>query len=209
MRDRREEAEAVDWQAVEWSYFAWRWQMSVPAHPRGIDHVGLTVPDLEAASRFLEEALGAIPLYDVQAPDAPPMAGAAAEKQLGLPSGAKIVHMRLLRVGEGPSLELFQVADASQRGAAALPDLGLQHIALYVDDIDEAAARFEAAGGELLSSPNALVGAEAAPRNRWLYGRTPWGTLIELITYPDGVKVPNATPDRWTPPQAGAPADRV
>lgn len=177
--------------------------MSVAAHPRGIDHVGLTVPDLESASHFLEEALGAIPLYDVQALDAPPMAGAEAEMQLGLPSGAKIVHMRLMRVGEGPSLELFQFADASQRGAAALPDYGLQHFALYVDDIGAAAARFEAAGGELLSSPNALVGAEAAPRNRWLYGRAPWGSLIELITYPDGVRVPDSTPGRWTPPRQG------
>lgn len=173
--------------------------MSVAAHARGIDHVGLTVPDLETASRFLEEALGAIPLYDLQALDAPPMAGAEAETQLGLPSGSKVVHMRLLRVGEGPSIELFQFADALQRGAATLPDYGLQHFALYVDDIDEAAARFEAAGGELLSSPNALVGPEAAPRNRWLYGRAPWGTLIELITYPDGVRVPNSTLGRWTP----------
>jgi catechol 2,3-dioxygenase-like lactoylglutathione lyase family enzyme len=174
--------------------------MSVAAHPRGIDHVGLTVPDLESASRFLEEALGAIPLYDVQALDAPPMAGSEAETQLGLPSGAKVVHMRLLRVGEGPSLELFQFADAPQRRAAALPDFGLQHFALYVDDIDEAAARFEAAGGELLSSRSALAGPEAAPRNRWLYGRAPWGSLIELITYPDGVRVPNPSPGRWTPP---------
>jgi catechol 2,3-dioxygenase-like lactoylglutathione lyase family enzyme len=175
--------------------------MSVAAHPRGIDHVGLTVPDLESASRFLEEALGAIPLYDLQELDAPPMAGPEAEMQLGLPSGAKLVHMRLLRVGEGPSLELFQFADAAQRGAATLPDYGLQHFAVYVDDIDEAAARFEAAGGDLLSSPNALVGPEAAPRNRWLYGRAPWGSLIELISYPDGVRVPNSTPGRWTPPQ--------
>ena len=175
--------------------------MSGAAHSRGIDHVGLTVPDVEAASRFLEEAFGAITLYDLQALDAPPMAGAEAEMQLGLPNGAKILQMRLLRVGEGPSLELFQFADTSQRGAAALADYGLQHFAVYVDDIDEAAARFKAAGGELLSSPNALIGAETGPRNRWLYGRTPWGSLIELITYPDGVRVPNSTPGRWTPPR--------
>jgi catechol 2,3-dioxygenase-like lactoylglutathione lyase family enzyme len=183
--------------------------MSAAAHLRGIDHVGLTVPDLETASRFLEEALGAIPLYDVQALDAPPMAGAQTEAQLGLPSGAKVVHMRLLRVGEGPSLELFQFADASQRDAAALPDFGLQHFALYVDDVDEAAARFEAAGGELLSPPNALAGAEAGPRNRWLYGRAPWGSLIELITYPDGVRAPESTPGRWTPPRQGGPEERI
>jgi catechol 2,3-dioxygenase-like lactoylglutathione lyase family enzyme len=109
--------------------------------------------------------------------------------------------MRLLRVGEGPSLELFQIADAPQRDAAALPDIGLQHFALYVDDIDQAAARFAAAGGEVLSSPNALVGAEAAPRNRWLYGRAPWGSLIELISYPDGVRVRNSAHPRWTPPK--------
>jgi catechol 2,3-dioxygenase-like lactoylglutathione lyase family enzyme len=127
------------------------------------------------------------------------LAGADAEIQLGLPTGAKIVHMRLLRLGNGPSLELFQVSDAVQRGPAALPDIGLQHFALYVDNIDEAAARFEAAGGTLLSSPNPLVGPEAAPHNRWLYGRAPWGSLIELVTYPDGVKVPRSTPGRWTP----------
>jgi catechol 2,3-dioxygenase-like lactoylglutathione lyase family enzyme len=178
--------------------------MNLDGHPRGIDHVGLTVPDIESASRFLEEALGAIPLYDLQAADAPPMAGRLAEKQLGLPTGAKVVHMRLLRVGDGPSLELFQFTDALQRGAAALPDYGLQHIAFYVDDIDEAAARFEAAGGELLSSPNPASGPEAAPRNHWVYGRAPWGTLIELITYPDGVRVPDSTPGRWTPPRQGA-----
>lgn len=175
--------------------------MSVGAHPRGIDHVGLTVPDLESATRFLEQALGAIALYDALALDAPPMGGAEAEMQLGLPGGAKVVHMRLLRLGEGPSLELFQFADAPQRAAVALPDFGLQHFAVYVDDIGAAAARFEAAGGELLSSPNPLVGAEAAPRNRWLYGRAPWGSLIELITYPDGVTVPDSSPGRWTPPQ--------
>src|SRR3954453_24245482 len=175
--------------------------MSGAAHPRGIDHVGLTVPDLETASRFLEEAFGAVPLYDVQAPDAPPMAGAEAEMQLGLPIGAKVVHMRLLRVGEGPSLELFQFADAPQRRAAALPDYGLQHFALYVDDIDAAADRFKAAGGELLSTPNPLLGPEAAPANRWLYGWTPWGGLIELISYPGGVNTPNSTSPRWTPPK--------
>jgi catechol 2,3-dioxygenase-like lactoylglutathione lyase family enzyme len=127
------------------------------------------------------------------------MEGAGVEVQLGLPTGAKVIQMRLLRLGEGPSLELFQVADATQRGPAGLHDIGLQHFAVYVDDIEGAAARFEAAGGELLSAPNALAGREAGPHNRWLYARAPWGSLIELITYPDGVTVPNSTPGRWTP----------
>ena len=160
--------------------------MSGAAHPRGIDHVGLTVPDLETASRFLEDAFGAIRLYDVQVPDAPPMAGAEAEKQLGLPTGAKIVHMRLLRVGEGPSLELFQFADASQRDAAALPDYGLQHIALYVDDIAKAAEYLRSKNVKTMQGPIPVNEGPAAGQSI-LYFLTPWGMQMELISYPKGM----------------------
>jgi catechol 2,3-dioxygenase-like lactoylglutathione lyase family enzyme len=31
---------------------------------RGIDHLGITVPDLDAASRFFEQAFDAKPLFD-------------------------------------------------------------------------------------------------------------------------------------------------
>jgi hypothetical protein len=31
---------------------------------RGMDHVGITVPDLDAAARFFEEAFEAKPMYD-------------------------------------------------------------------------------------------------------------------------------------------------
>ena len=32
---------------------------------RAIDHVGVTVPDIEAAARFFADALGAEPLYEM------------------------------------------------------------------------------------------------------------------------------------------------
>jgi len=38
---------------------------------RAIDHVGVTVPDIEEAARFFAEALGAEPLYEM-APSQPP-----------------------------------------------------------------------------------------------------------------------------------------
>ena len=38
--------------------------MSERKFVRGIDHFGITVPDLDAASRFLEEAFDARPLFD-------------------------------------------------------------------------------------------------------------------------------------------------
>jgi catechol 2,3-dioxygenase-like lactoylglutathione lyase family enzyme len=167
--------------------------------PRGIDHVGMTVPDIEEATRFLEDAFGAIPLYDIQTPEDPPMAGIETETELGLSPGAQVIHMRLLRLGNGPSIELFQFNNADQTIPATLQDYGFQHIALYVDDLDSAAERFVGAGGTLLSTPNKLISFEAGKRNKWVYGRLPWGSLVEFITYPDGLQIPV---DRWTPPLA-------
>jgi hypothetical protein len=70
------------------------------------------------------------------------MSGPETEQQLGLPEGAKIVHMRLMRIGEGPSIEIIQFSDAHQRRASDLNDYGLQHFAPYVEDIEATAGRF-------------------------------------------------------------------
>ena len=36
--------------------------------------------------------------------------------------------------------------------------------------------------------------------NAGIYGRAPWGTLFELLTYPGGIDLPTASPaPRWTP----------
>lgn len=164
---------------------------------RGIDHVGITVPDVNAASAFLEKALNAKTLYDVLPEGSQPFEGATAEKQLGIPRASKIVHMRLVQIGNGPTIELFQFAAAPQDKVAELNDYGLQHFAVYVEDMDAACKQFEAAGGQLFSPPHALSNVEDQPRNKGVYGKAPWGTLIELLTYPDGLK--DKSLHRWTP----------
>lgn len=164
---------------------------------RGIDHIGMTVPDVDEASGFLVKAFDAEVLYDVQPENAEPMAGKEPEQQLGIPKGAKIVHMRLVQIGEGPTIELFQFEDAEQQNVAKLNDFGLQHFCLYTDDIQAAAKQFEAAGGTLLSEIHGLAGVEESKNNKGVYGKTPWGSLVELITYPDGLSDPKL--HRWTP----------
>ncbi|MFT4202499.1 MAG: VOC family protein [Chitinophagaceae bacterium] len=164
---------------------------------RGIDHVGMTVPDVNEASAFFEKALNAKTLYDVLPEGGKPFDGAETEKELGIPPGSKIIHMRLVQIGNGPTIELFQFADAPQAKATGLNDYGLQHIAVYVDDIDAACQQFEAAGGNMLSAPHPLANVEDGPRNKGVYGKAPWGTLIEFLTYPDGLK--DKSLHRWTP----------
>lgn len=81
----------------------------------------------------------------------------------------------MLRLGEGPNLELFTYSGTSQRDPVVPSDFGIQHFCVYVDDIDEAADRLERAGARLLSAPTDLPGGDAGPGNRYLYARTPWG----------------------------------
>lgn len=170
---------------------------------RGLDHIGLTVPDLEGASAFLEHAFGAVRLYDNMVRTDPPYAGPEAESVLGIVPGAAVLAMRLLRIGDGPGLELFEmrVPDDPARQPPARPsDVGLQHFAVYTDDISLTATRFEEAGGTLLAGPNALLGIEEGLGNRFRYGRTPWGTVVEFISYPSPLAYEkNTDRRRWKP----------
>ncbi len=164
---------------------------------REIDHIGITVPNVNEASKFLVKAFDAEILYDVQPENAEPMEGKETEQQLGVPKGAKIVHMRLVQIGESDTIELFQFENTNQKDSIALNDFGLTHFAVYVDNIAKAAQQFEKAGGVLLSEIHGLANVEEGKNNKGVYGKSPWGSLIELITYPDGLKDPKL--HRWTP----------
>ncbi|MEE9095933.1 VOC family protein [Pseudarthrobacter phenanthrenivorans] len=166
---------------------------------RAIEHIGITVPDLEQATDFFVDAFGAEKIYDMLDE---PLAGPAVEAGLGIPQGARIEAIRMLRLGDGPNLELFTYSGAAQREPVVPSDYGLQHFCVYVDDIEEASTRLEKAGGQLLSAPGDLPGGDAGEGNRYLYARTPWGSTVELVTYPSPQAYESRTPlRRWRPAQ--------
>ncbi|MDT3426998.1 catechol 2,3-dioxygenase-like lactoylglutathione lyase family enzyme [Paenibacillus forsythiae] len=105
-----------------------------------------------------------------------------------MPPSGRIVRIRLLQFPPGPGVELFQTEHASHEPPERIADYGLQHLALYTDDIQAAAKRLEMAGGTLLSGPHPLAGIDSGQGNCGLYARTPWGMLIELIAYPAGIQ---------------------
>jgi catechol 2,3-dioxygenase-like lactoylglutathione lyase family enzyme len=106
----------------------------------------------------------------------------------------------MLRLGNGPNLELFSYTGVQQSQPVVPSDLGIQHICIYVDDIDAAADRLENAGGVLLSRPGRLPGGDAGEGNRYVYTRTPWGSTIELVTYPSAQAYEHHTDlRRWRP----------
>ena len=167
---------------------------------RGIDHIGVTVPDIEAATRFLVEAFDAEILHDTRLRAGGPRGGPEIEARLGIPMGAQMVCSRMLRLGNGPGVELFEYSADSRQKPAVPSDFGLQHFAVYVDDIEKAADRVVRAGGQVLKGPGDLPGPESGPNNRYWYTRTPWGSTIELVTYPSPqAYIKDTTLRRWTP----------
>lgn len=168
--------------------------------PRGINHIGITVPDLEEATRFLKDGLGAKVAYDGLTSQEEPRCGAETERQLGLPSGAKIRKQRMIVAGTGPSLEVFEI-QAPHAPAAGLADYGLNHLAFYVDDIQGSLDRLVAAGGQALSEVHGNSRYEDTPGNGSVYVLAPWGTIIELQTIPGGHYYPeDSEAEVWTPP---------
>jgi len=167
---------------------------------RGINHIGLTVPDLDQATTFFKQALDAKFVYNGLTTDDEPRNGATTDKQLGLSSGAMVIKQRLLRIGNGANLELFEIVSNRQASPVSLEDIGWNHICFYVDDIEYTIKSVTSAGGTLLSQVHENSRHEDTEGNASVYFRTPWGSLVELQSIPNGYYYPeNNEAKTWIP----------
>jgi len=164
---------------------------------RGTDHIGFTVPDLDEAEAFLVDVLGAVHVYTL---------GAKRDDetdwmtvQLGVHPRAVIEEIRFYRLGNGSNLEVFKYS--SPGGQAPQPknsDIGGHHLALYVDDMDEAVAYLRSKGVDVMGEPVASAGASTG--QRWVYFRAPWGMQFELVSFPGGKAYEDGAPVKlWHP----------
>lgn len=170
---------------------------------RGMDHVGITVADIDEATRFFQAAFGAEVIYDSVAPDDEDVKGSDTEKTLNLYPGTEIKAVRMVKLQYGPGLELFQMKGPRQNAPQRPSDYGIQHFAVYVDDMQEATRLFEAAGGKMFTTPQPLMfPTEVGDNNFFCYGQTPWGSVIELISLPSPLPYEKDTAlRRWKPQQ--------
>ena len=150
-----------------------------------VDHVGMTVPDLTAAIRFFEDAIGAALLWRV---------GPFPETPTGVPIDG--VELAMLRLGPNLNLELmaFQ-SDHQRREMPSNVDLGAMHIAFFVDDIEAAARSLAEHGAELLRGPIDAAGDVKKGERIW-YFKTPWGAFLEILWRPDPLPYERLTTDR-------------
>lgn len=148
-----------------------------PPAARGLHHIGLTVPDLGEATRFLVDHLGCEACFTT--PSDLPATPAEAAK-LNIAAGAELRGIAMLRA-RGVFIELFEYRIDGQRlTPPANTDIGAAHLAFEVDGIEAAAARLERAGARLCGGVNQAKLADFSGL-KWLYFVAPWGQTFELV----------------------------
>jgi catechol 2,3-dioxygenase-like lactoylglutathione lyase family enzyme len=144
---------------------------------RNVDHLGLSVPNLEQATRFFVDVLGAQVLM-TGGPWSDPK-GRSFARVLGVNPKASI-RVAMLRVGPVTSVELVEfTAPGQRRVMPKASDWGAAHLALFVDDIDVASAALRARGVKVLEGP-VTNGPGPIEGSRYIYFMSPWGMPMEL-----------------------------
>jgi len=136
----------------------------------GADHIGITVPDLEAATRFFVDVIGCKVTFEVGpfASDDDWM-----QQHLGVDPRSKINKLRMLKCANGPSIELFEYEVKDQNKAVPKnSDVGGHHVGFYVTDIDAAVAHLRRNGVKVLGEPT-LMNEGPSAGLRWVYFVSP------------------------------------
>jgi predicted enzyme related to lactoylglutathione lyase len=143
-----------------------------------VNHIGVTVGDLDAAVVFYSEVLG---LDVLVGPEHATTRTPGAERRAEV-FGQRWHEMRIAHLADdnGTGVELFEFVDPEM----VYPDehfdywrVGLSHLAFTVPDIEASIASVEANGG---SARTAIY--EVLPGCRICYCKDPWGNPIELST---------------------------
>ncbi|CDO21068.1 putative lyase [Mycolicibacterium mageritense DSM 44476 = CIP 104973] len=150
---------------------------------RGLDHVGITVPDLAEATTFFVDVLGCEYLYTLgpyRDDD-----GEWMREHLNVHPRAVMRQLHFFRCGDAAVFEVFEYQAPGRRlTPPANSDVGGHHVALYVDDLDAAVAHLKRCGITVLGDPTVSKGPSEG--QRWVYFLAPWGMQFELVSYPGG-----------------------
>ncbi|MFF4273450.1 VOC family protein [Streptomyces sp. NPDC001536] len=138
-----------------------------PAH-----RITVAVPDVEEATAFLAELAG---------PSAVDRDGAS-----GVVAFSPGIEVRLVPT----------TPDGTTDTPPRLVDIGTNHLCLRVGDIEAAVAHLEQLPGVDVLGDIITIPEGPIRGNRWIYFRSPWGTLFELQQWPDTPGYADTTAER-------------
>ncbi len=152
----------------------------------GLDHVGITIPNLDEAVAFYSELLGAAEIFRLGPFDAREIPGVEG-KDWSL-AHVNVVDAKftiaMLETKNGSRLELFQYDRPDDRRLTPPRncDLGGHHIAFKVTNLDAVLAMKEKFNLTFMAGPIAITEGPAAGQ-RIIYVLDPWGNQLELVEY--------------------------
>jgi catechol 2,3-dioxygenase-like lactoylglutathione lyase family enzyme len=144
---------------------------------KGIAHTAVCVPDVDAAVRWYESALGLTVIWPATLMD-----GADIQRDMGeLVAPPVAIRAAILGAGERSDrvlevIEYPNVEAPPARVDAPVTDHGFTHVGLICDDVAATRADYEAKGVEFLTSGIAEI---AGLRTTWF--RDPWGNVFILM----------------------------
>ncbi len=144
------------------------------AHAKYV-HTNLIAKDWRALSRFYQDVFGCTPVLPER-----DLSGPVFEAGTGI-AGARCdgVHLRLPGGGDhGPTLEIFQYAEAASDVTPAVNRPGLAHLAFAVPSVAEARAQVLSAGGRAVGEVVTTISTGATVT--WCYVRDPEDNIVEL-----------------------------
>lgn len=152
---------------------------------RGTEHIALNVPNLQEAVAFFRDIIGCEVFYSF-GPFKDPE-GDWFSVNLDVHPRAEIPEIVLVRCATGANFELFEYRAPDQvERMPKMSDHGGTHIAFYVDDIDQAIDYLRSKGVRILGEKKDGIGPEAGKGSYFVHFLTPWGQMLELVSFPKG-----------------------
>jgi catechol 2,3-dioxygenase-like lactoylglutathione lyase family enzyme len=173
---------------------------------RGIEHISMTVPDLDEATEFFTDVFGCQTLYTMG-----PFTGSKGSFMRTYANAdvrTVVHHVRVLR-SPYLNVELFDSTSPRQRQVwPDFLDIGGWHISGYVDDLDAAIEYLGAKDVYLLGPGKKPTGGPEAGEGACnCHCMSAWGFRFELVSYPNGRVYEASSEERlWHPgkPDRGA-----
>lgn len=152
-----------------------------------VDHVSLTVADLDAAVDFYSRVFGATLEYRMgpfDAADLPRMEDGRDWTAAHVNVESARLEIAMLRLGTNLNMELFQYS--KPENAAKTPpancDVGSRHVCFEVGDIQSAIDHLSRNGCKPMSGPIEMRDGPCPPSKSW-YVLDPFGNQLELVEY--------------------------
>ena len=129
----------------------------------GFEHVGMTASNLDRTIAFYCDLLGL---------------------KLALRKSNERGEMAFLDTGSGMLEIACPIAQVARSRDVPPHEAGVRHLTFAFDDVDEMAARLEAAGFEILEGPRPAFFTEVLSRIAFV--RDPDGIIVELVERAEG-----------------------